>query len=111
MGVKLTGPDGTELKLGDTTEEAIGTMNAMTEELKKADEVNIGKKVRAAVLAYEDLEKQKKALAEEQREIMERAKYEGLSVTALKEVIKRRRMDPMELADRDDQVTVYEELL
>ena len=97
--------------IGDNLNEAVKTMNAMTDELKRTDESNMGEKVRAAVLAYEDLEKQKKALAEEQRELMERAKYEGLSVTALKEVIKRRRMDPDDLAERDSRVEVYEALL
>lgn len=89
--------------------------------LKEADEKNgVGVKTvngvdGSVLLSYceriERIEEEKKALQNDIKEIFEEAEYRGFDKKALKEVLKRRKMDENDARELDFSVEVYKKAL
>lgn len=89
--------------------------------LKEADEKNgVGVKTvngvdGSVLLSYcervERIEAEKKALQNDIKEIFDEAKYRGFDKKALKEVLKRRKMDANDARELDFSVEVYKKAL
>lgn len=63
--------------------------------------------LRQFVERYEELETEKKDLAEQQAEVLAEAKGRGYHVKAIKAVVKLRSMKPDELAEQDAVIGMY----
>lgn len=57
------------------------------------------------------LAEEKQDLADEQKEIMATLKVEGFDMKVVREIIKRRKMNPQERAEFDNLIETYEEAL
>ena len=66
-----------------------------------------GGQLRSIVERVERLDEEIKGLNEDKSEIFKEAKGNGFDVAVLKEVIKLRRKDPTELAERDAVLELY----
>ncbi len=83
----------------------------MTEILKDADQVNIGDKLKEFIERYEQLNFEKLKILERQKQIVAEVRLIGLHVGAFKQVIARRRENPDMVADRDSNISLYEEAI
>jgi uncharacterized protein (UPF0335 family) len=70
-----------------------------------------GKELRQFVERVEQLAEEKSKIAELQKEVLIEAKGRGYDVTILREIIKRRAMDPDDLAERDAVLETYQAAL
>ena len=61
----------------------------------------------AFIERYETLEAEKKQIAEGQKEVMLEAKFCGYDTTIMREIIKLRKMDPNERAEKEAILQVY----
>ena len=61
----------------------------------------------AFIERYETLEAEKKQIAEHQKEVMVEAKFCGYDTAILREIIKLRKMDPDERAEKEAILQVY----
>ena len=61
----------------------------------------------AFIERYETLEAEKKQIAEGQKEVMLEAKFCGYDVAIMREIIKLRKMDPNERAEKEAILQVY----
>jgi uncharacterized protein (UPF0335 family) len=67
--------------------------------------------LKALVERIERLEEEKKALADDTREVYGEAKANGFDVKALREVIKMRAQEPAQLSEHEALVELYKEAL
>ena len=67
--------------------------------------------IRQIVSRYENLEAEKQAIADHQKEVMAEAKLRGYDVPALREIIKKRAKDPEKLAEHEAIVEMYAEAM
>ena len=67
-----------------------------------------GKRLKSIVERYERLDEEKKALADDQKDIMAEAKSAGFDVKVIRELIRLRRMDPSDLRDRELLLDTYQ---
>ena len=65
----------------------------------------------AFIERYETLEAEKKQIAEDQKEVMLEAKFCGYDTAIMREIIKLRKMDPNERAEKEAILQVYLEAL
>jgi uncharacterized protein (UPF0335 family) len=70
-----------------------------------------GAELRQFVERFEKLAEEKRQIAELQKEVLIEAKGRGYDVTILREIIKRRAMDPEDLAERDAVLEMYQTAL
>ena len=70
-----------------------------------------GAELRQFVERFEKLAEEKRQIAELQKEVLIEAKGRGYDVTILREIIKRRAMDPEDLAARDAVLETYQAAL
>lgn len=61
----------------------------------------------AFIERYETLEAEKKQIAENQKEVMLEAKFCGYDTAIMREIIKLRKMDPSERAEKEAILQVY----
>jgi len=66
-----------------------------------------GAELRQFVERFEKLAEEKSEIADQQKEVLIEAKGRGYDVTILREIIKRRAMDPNDLAERDAVLVLY----
>jgi uncharacterized protein (UPF0335 family) len=67
--------------------------------------------LRAFIERIENLETEKKALGEDIKEVYAEAKGEGFDTTIMREVIRIRRMDEADVAEREELIDVYKRAL
>lgn len=65
----------------------------------------------AFIERYETLEAEKKQIAENQKEVMLEAKFCGYDTAIMREIIKLRKMDPQDRAEKEAILQVYLEAL
>ena len=70
-----------------------------------------GAELRAFIQRYETLSKERSKIADAQKDVLIEAKGRGYDVTILREIIKRRAMDPDDLAERDAVLEMYQAAL
>jgi len=70
-----------------------------------------GAELRAFVEIFEQLAEEKRQIVDQQKEVLIEAKGRGYDVTILREIIKRRAMDPEDLAERDAVLEMYQAAL
>jgi len=70
-----------------------------------------GAELRQFVERFEKLAEEKSQIADQQKEVLIEAKGRGYDVTILREIIKRRAMDPEDLAERDAVLEMYQSAL
>jgi uncharacterized protein (UPF0335 family) len=63
--------------------------------------------LRQFIERYETLEAEKKDIAEQQKEVLVEAKFRGYDTAILREIIKLRKMDPDQRAEREAILQVY----
>jgi len=63
--------------------------------------------LRSFIERYEQLEAEKKDIAEQQKEVLVEAKFCGYDTTILREIIKLRKMAPDERAEKEAILQVY----
>lgn len=77
--------------------------------------MSVGNNSAGAIKAYidrvEKLEEEKAAIATDIKEVYAEAKGNGFDTKTLREIIKRRRMDADERAERDHMLELYEKAL
>lgn len=66
-----------------------------------------GKRLRSFIERVERLEEEKKAIADDIKEVFAEAKGEGYDVKALRAVLKYRKQDPAERAEQEALVDTY----
>ena len=74
-------------------------------------EPTTGAELRAFVEIFEQLAEEKRQIVDQQKEVLIEAKGRGYDVTILREIIKRRAMDPEDLAERDAVLEMYQAAL
>ena len=67
--------------------------------------------LRSFIERIENLETEKKALGEDIKEVYAEAKGEGFDTTIMREVIRIRRMDEADVAEREELIDVYKRAL
>ncbi len=67
--------------------------------------------LRSFVERYERLDEEKKAIADQQKEVMAEAKGRGYDVKALRKLIALRRKDPQEISEEEAVLQLYREAL
>jgi uncharacterized protein (UPF0335 family) len=70
-----------------------------------------GKELRQFVERVEQLAEEKSKIVDAQKDVLIEAKGRGYDVTILREIIKRRAMDPDDLAERDAVLETYQTAL
>mgnify|MGYP000362429360 CR=1 FL=1 len=66
-----------------------------------------GAELRSFIQRYETLSKEKTAVADQQKDVLAEAKGRGYDVAILREIIKRRAMDPEDLAAHQAVLETY----
>lgn len=66
-----------------------------------------GQELRAFIDRFERLEAEKKDISDAQKEVMAEAKVRGYSVPILREIIKLRKMNPDDRAEREAVLDMY----
>lgn len=64
-------------------------------------------RLRSFIERIENLEEEKRAVAEQVKEVFAEAKGEGFDVKTMREVLKLRRMKPHDRAEQDELIEVY----
>jgi uncharacterized protein (UPF0335 family) len=67
--------------------------------------------LRSFIERYELLEEEKKVIADYQKDVLAQAKEEGYDAAILREIIKLRKMDPQDRAEKEAILQVYLEAL
>lgn len=67
--------------------------------------------LRSYIERYELLEEEKKVIGDYQKDVLAQAKEEGYDAAILREIIKLRKMDPNERAEKEAILQVYLEAL
>ena len=67
--------------------------------------------LRAFIERIENLETEKKALSEDIKEVYAEAKGEGFDTTIMRQIIRIRRMDEADVAEREELIDVYKRAL
>ena len=70
-----------------------------------------GAELRQFVEQFEGLAEEKRQIADQQKNVLIEAKGRGYDVTILREIIKRRAIDPEDLAARDAVLEMYQTAL
>lgn len=63
------------------------------------------------VQRYENLDEEKKAITDGQKDVMTEAKSSGFDVKALRAILKLRKMDPAEAQEQEALIDVYKRAL
>lgn len=66
-----------------------------------------GERLRAFIERIEHLEAEKKDIAEQIKEVFAELKGEGFDAAAIREIIKRRKQDPDDVAEKEAVLEVY----
>lgn len=70
-----------------------------------------GEELRAFVERYEQLEAEKKDIADLQKEVMAEAKSRGYDTKILRKIVALRRKDPQEISEEEAILELYKEAL
>ena len=70
-----------------------------------------GDELRQFIERYEQLEAEKKEIADQQKEVMAEAKGRGYDTKAIRELIKMRKRDPDDIAEEEAVIDLYKAAL
>ena len=83
----------------------------MTEDDKSADYRVTAGELRQFIERFECLDEEKKAIAEQQKEVMAEAKGRGYDVKVLRKIIALRKRDDNDIAEEEAVLDMYKEAL